>query len=83
MNEKLKEIVAGYAEVSINTINGDSRLIGDLGLGSMDFIDLVVDLEETFDVEINDKELWSIQTFGDLETYITNHTLIVLTMPQV
>ncbi|AEY67419.1 acyl carrier protein [Clostridium sp. BNL1100] len=74
MIEKIKEILAKYAEVGIDKINDESRLVGDLGLDSMDLVDLVIDLEDEFGVEINDRDLWNIQTFGDIKIYLSDRT---------
>ena len=74
MIEKIKEILARYAEVGIDKINDESRLVGDLGLDSMDLVDLVIDLEDEFGVEINDRDLWNIQTFGDIKIYLSDRT---------
>lgn len=74
MIEKIKEILARYAEVGIDKINDESRLVGDLGLDSMDLVDLVIDLEDEFGVEINDRDLWNIQTFSDIKTYLSERT---------
>lgn len=74
MIEKIKEILARYAEVGIDKINDESRLVGDLGLDSMDLVDLVIDLEDEFRVEINDRDLWNIQTFSDIKTYLSERT---------
>ncbi len=74
MIEKIKEILARYAEVGIDKIKDESRLVGDLGLDSMDLVDLVIDLEDEFGVEINDRDLWNIQTFSDIKTYLSERT---------
>lgn len=70
MDDKIREILSRYSEVRSDEIKDESRIIGDLGLDSMDLVDLVIDLEDTFSVEVSDRDLWNIQTFGDMKKYI-------------
>jgi acyl carrier protein len=47
------------------------RLNGDLGLNSADVIDIVLDLEERFQIHIADEDIAAFKTFGDLVAYIS------------
>ena len=52
MFEKLTEIICEYVEVEQENIHPDSRFIEDLGFTSFDFMSMLGELEEEFDVEI-------------------------------
>ena len=56
MFEDLKEIICEYVDVAPETIKEDSRFIEDLGFNSYDFMSMVGEIEEKFDVEVEDRE---------------------------
>ena len=66
MEERLKEILAGVADVDPNEINYDTRLIADLGLTSFDFADIAARAEEEFGIRISDESVSKIETFNDV-----------------
>ena len=66
MEERLKEILAGVADVDPNEINYDTRLIADLGLTSFDFADIAAQAEEEFNINIPDEAVTRIETFRDV-----------------
>ena len=66
MLEKLSEIICNYVEVDPANITVDSRFMEDLGFTSFDFMSLLGELEDEFDVEIPDKKLRSLVTINDV-----------------
>jgi len=70
MDKKLLKILSKYSITDKKKITKDLTLIGDLGLDSMDFVDLIADLEKEFDIKVNDKEVLEIKTVGDIEEYV-------------
>ena len=48
----------------------DSKLIEDLRADSLDIVELVMDMEQEFDIEIPDEELPKVQTVGDIVRYL-------------
>jgi acyl carrier protein len=70
MLEKIKEIVADSLGVEADTLKPDTSFKDDLGADSLDLFELVMALEEEFDVEIPTDNLEEIKTVGDIETYI-------------
>ena len=54
MFEDLKEIICEYVDVAPETIKEDSRFIEDLGFNSYDFMSMVGEIEEKFDVEVEE-----------------------------
>lgn len=70
MLEKLKEIICNCVAVEPDEVMSDSRLLGDLGLSSLDLVMVSVEIEKEFGVAIPDKEFTSIKTVGGLVDYI-------------
>lgn len=51
----------------------ESRFREDLGADSLDLVELIMEFEETFKMEISDEDAQKISTVGDAVTYIANH----------
>lgn len=70
MLEQLKDIICEYVEADRNAITEDSRFVEDLGFTSYDFMSMVGELEETFDIEVEEREAAEIVTVGQAIKYI-------------
>ncbi len=71
MLEKLKEILVNTVDVEPNTeIDENTVILRDLGVDSLDMVELVCAVEDEFDIEIADKKIKSLVTVGDLIDYI-------------
>lgn len=68
--QKIKDALAGYVKDKSLTIQGSSQLREELGLDSMDTIELVFQLEENFDIQISDDDLMEFKTVDDVTNYI-------------
>ena len=73
MLEKVKEIVAENLGADINTLTEETSFKDDLGADSLDLFEMVMALEEEYDVEIPTEDLESIATVGDVVKYIESH----------
>jgi len=73
MLEKVKEVVIEQLECGDKEIDENSKFIEDLGADSLDVVELVMALEEEFDIEIPDEDAESILTVGDALKYIEDH----------
>ena len=71
--DKVREILANQFEVDLDTITVDTDVAEDLGADSLDVVDVLMSLEETFDVEIPDEEIEKLTTVGALVAYIEEH----------
>ena len=71
--EKLKEIIAEVLNVDVNEITKDTTFVDDLGADSLDIVELLMALEEEFDIEIPDEEAEKLVTVGDVVDYIKNN----------
>lgn len=70
MFEKLVEIICNYVEVEPENVTPESRFMEDLGFTSFDFMSMLGDLEDEFDIEINQQEAADIRTVGEAATYM-------------
>ncbi len=69
MLAKMKEIICNYVEIDPETINEDSRFIEDLGFNSYDIMCMLGDAETEFDITIDQEEIASCRTVGELIKY--------------
>ena len=70
--EKLKKIIAEVLNVDENEITEETRFTDDLGADSLDVFQIIMGLEETFDVEISNEDAEKIVTVGDVAEQIRN-----------
>jgi acyl carrier protein len=72
--KRVKEIVAEQLGVEEAQVQTESSFMDDLGADSLDTVELVMALEEEFDIEIPDEDAEKIQTVNDAIEYITEHS---------
>lgn len=72
--EKLKEIIADVLNVEVNDITEDTTFVDDLGADSLDIFQIIMGIEETFDIEIDNEDAEKIMTVGDAVEQIKNAT---------
>ncbi len=68
--EKVKEIVSKQLSVSEKQVTAEASFIEDLGADSLDTVELIMSLEEKFDIEISDEDAEKIKTVQDVVDYI-------------
>jgi acyl carrier protein len=74
IEEKVKQIVAEQLGVDEDQVTGDAAFMDDLGADSLDTVELVMALEEEFDIEISDEDAEKIATVQDAITYIADNS---------
>ena len=74
VEEKVREIIVDQLGVDEKQVTDEAAFIDDLGADSLDTVELVMALEEEFDVEIPDEEAEKISKVQDAIDYINNNT---------
>ena len=74
IDKRVKEIVAEQLGVDEAQVTNEASFMDDLGADSLDTVELIMALEEEFDIEISDEDAEKIQTVQDAVDYITEHT---------
>ena len=70
MVEKLVAIICEYVEVEAENVRPESRFMEDLGFTSFDFMSMLGEVEDEFDVEVNQKEAADIRTVQEAVDYL-------------
>lgn len=73
MLEKVIDILSDFTLLEKEKITKDAGLVNDLGLNSLDVINVVVAFEEEFEIEIPDSKIKELITVGDIEEYLEKH----------
>ncbi|MCL2539630.1 MAG: acyl carrier protein [Oscillospiraceae bacterium] len=68
--EKIREVLCEQLDYDEDKVSMESSIVDDLGADSLDVVDLVMSLEEEFDLEIPDEEIENVKTVGDLVKFI-------------
>lgn len=70
---KVQKILSEQLNVDEDKITSNSKILDDLGADSLDIVELVMNLEEAFTIEIADEDAGKIQTVKDIVDYIETH----------
>ncbi len=65
MLEKIREVICRFVDIDPNKLTEDTNIRSELGLNSLELINIAVAIEDEFDVEIPDREVGNIETLGD------------------
>lgn len=68
--EKIKKIILDELDVPEEKVTMDANLVDDLGADSLDAIELVMEIEEEFSIEVKNEDFDSIKTIGDMVKYV-------------
>lgn len=73
IEKKVREIIAAQLEISMEKVKREARFIDDLKADSLAVVELVLALEENFNIEIPDEDTEQIKSVGDAISYIESH----------
>lgn len=71
--DKVKEIIVDQLGAEEDAVTMEASFVDDLGADSLDIVELIMALEEEFDIEIPDEDAEKISSVGDAVNYITAH----------
>ena len=74
VTEKVKKIIIDQLGVSAEEVKPEASFVEDLGADSLDLTELIMAMEEEFDIEIDDEEAQKIATVQDAVNYIKAHS---------
>ncbi|OIO05238.1 MAG: acyl carrier protein [Elusimicrobia bacterium CG_4_10_14_0_2_um_filter_56_8] len=72
LEERVKKIIIEQLAVDAAEVTTQAQFVQDLGADSLDTVELVMALEEEFDIEIPDEDAEKIKTVGEAVSYITD-----------
>lgn len=72
IEDRVKEIIVDQLGVSADQVTLEAKFVEDLGADSLDTVELVMALEEEFDVEVPDDEAEKLQAVSDVVNFITS-----------
>lgn len=70
--ERIVQALAEQFEIEPETISMDTSLVDDLGADSLDVVELIMTLEETFSISISDEDAVKLDTVGKIVDYLEN-----------
>ncbi len=70
--EKIKAILADQLDADEDAITMETDIAADLGADSLDVVELIMSIEDEFEVEVPDEKIEGIKTVGDIVNYIQN-----------
>lgn len=70
VQQRIREIVSQQLGVDAGELRSEADILQDLGADSLDVVELVMALEEAFDIEVPDEDVEGMRTLGDVERYV-------------
>ncbi len=74
VEEKVMKVVADKLSVETEEVVPEASFVDDLGADSLDLVELIMAMEEAFDIEISDEDAEKLQTVKDAVSYIKSHS---------
>ena len=70
----IENLIAKQLDIDVDTVTDDKNFMEDVGADSLDTVQIVMELEEAFNVEITDDEAETLTTVGAIKKYIEENT---------
>ena len=74
VEDKVKKIIAEKLSVEVNEVVPEASFVDDLGADSLDLVELIMAVEEEFDIDISDEDAEKMACFKDVLDYINAHS---------
>lgn len=72
--DKVKEMLSNQLNIEVDKINEKSKIVEDLGADSLDMIEMLMALEEEFNISVPDDKAEDLKTVGDISKFIDETT---------
>jgi len=73
LSDRIQSIVADQLGVEPAEVTKDASILDDLGADSLDVVELVMTLEEAFNIEVPDDVVEELRTIGDVQRFVESH----------
>jgi acyl carrier protein len=73
LQARVRSLVADQLGVDISEVIPGANILDDLGADSLDVVELVMSLEDAFDIEVPDDVVEDMRTIGDIEKYVVSN----------
>ena len=73
LEQKVRALIAEQLGVDGGEVTADANILDDLGADSLDVVELVMILEEAFDIEVPDDAVEEMRTIGDIQRFVESH----------
>ncbi len=73
LSDRIKSIVSDQLGVEPADVTKDASILDDLGADSLDVVELVMTLEEAFNIEVPDDAVEEMRTIGDIQRFVESH----------
>ena len=70
LEQKVRALIAEQLGVAGGEVTADANILDDLGADSLDVVEMVMALEEHFDIEVPDEDVEELRTVSDVERYV-------------
>ncbi len=74
VTDKIKKVIADKLSVDADEVVPEAHFVDDLGADSLDLVELIMSMEEEFDIEISDEDAEKLATVKDVMDYVTANT---------
>jgi acyl carrier protein len=74
-NDKVRVLMAEQLGVDLTDMTPDANILDDLGADSLDVVEMVMAIEEAFDLEVPDEDAEAMRTVGDVEAYVAKRLI--------
>lgn len=72
LTQRVRALIARHLGVDDGEVTPEASILEDLGADSLDVVELVMVLEETFEIEVPDEDVEGMRTIGDVERYVAD-----------
>lgn len=73
VEDKVRKIIAEKLSVDLDEVVSEASFVDDLGADSLDLVELIMSMEEEFDIDISDEDAEQLATVKDAIAYINSH----------